>query len=119
MLKVSPEPMTTGASLGAYLAANEYFKHPDLFRGTIPMSGSYDIRSFLDGYYDDNVYFNNPVDYLSNLNDDHYLPMSAEAIAIYIMTGRAITKIPIAANSSQAFSSQKEFRTHWICGDRM
>ena len=26
-------PMTTGASLGAYLAANEYFKHPDLFHG--------------------------------------------------------------------------------------
>ncbi len=66
-------PITTGASLGAFLAANEYFKHPDLFRGTIPMSGSYDIRSFLDGYYDDNVYFNNPVDYLSNLNDDFYL----------------------------------------------
>src|SRR6476659_3758016 len=36
-------PMTTGASLGAYLAANKNIKHPDLFRGTIPMSGSYDI----------------------------------------------------------------------------
>jgi len=64
-------PITTGASLGAFLAANEYFKHPDLFRGTIPMSGSYDIHSYLNGYYDDNVYFNNPVDYLSNLNDEH------------------------------------------------
>src|SRR5437762_11159984 len=31
-------PITTGASLGAFLAANQYFKHPDLFRGTIPMS---------------------------------------------------------------------------------
>src|SRR3989442_4028197 len=62
-------PVTTGASLGAFLAANEYFKRPDLFRGVIAMSGSYDIRSYLNGYYDDNVYFNNPVDYLSNLND--------------------------------------------------
>src|SRR3954453_4610075 len=35
--------LTTGASLGAYLAANEYFKPPALFRGTIAMSGSYDI----------------------------------------------------------------------------
>ena len=58
-------PVTTGASLGAFLSANEYFKHPDLFRGVIALSGSYDIRSYLDGYYDDNVYFNNPVDYLS------------------------------------------------------
>src|SRR4029453_14672873 len=63
-------PITTGASLGAFLSVNAYFKHPDLFRGVIAMSGSYDIRSYLKGYYDDNVYFNNPVDYLSNLNDD-------------------------------------------------
>jgi esterase/lipase superfamily enzyme len=28
------------------------------------MSGSFDIRSFLDGYYDNNCYFNNPVDFL-------------------------------------------------------
>jgi len=40
-------PLTTGASLGAFLAANEYFKHPDLFRGVIAMSGGYDIRSYL------------------------------------------------------------------------
>ncbi len=30
------------------------------------MSGIFDIRSFTDGYYDDNIYFNNPVDYLPN-----------------------------------------------------
>src|SRR6266487_2009748 len=28
-------PLTTGASLGAFLAANAYFKHPDLLRGMI------------------------------------------------------------------------------------
>src|SRR5437667_10000377 len=49
-------PITTGASLGAFLAANEYFKHPDLFRGVIAMSGGYEIRSYLNGFYDDNVY---------------------------------------------------------------
>src|SRR5205809_6832347 len=54
-------PLTTGASLGAFLALNTYFRHPDLFRGVIAMSGGYDIKSYLKGYYDDNVYFNNPV----------------------------------------------------------
>src|SRR2546422_1348732 len=39
--------LTTGASLGAFLAANIYFKHPDSFRGVIAMSGSYDITSYL------------------------------------------------------------------------
>ena len=65
-------PLTTGASLGALLAANTYFKHSDAFRGTIAMSGSYDIYNYLEHYYDDNVYFNNPMMYLKNLNDDYH-----------------------------------------------
>ncbi len=87
-------PITTGASLGAFLAANEYFKHPDLFRGVIALSGSYDIRSYLDGYYDDNVFFNNPVDYLSGLNDDHFLPILRKADAIYLMSGQGAYEDP-------------------------
>src|SRR6185295_459896 len=87
-------PITTGASLGAFLAANEYFKHPDLFRGVIAMSGSYDIRSYLKGHYDDNVYFNNPADYLSGLNDEHYLPILRQADSIYILSGQGSYEDP-------------------------
>lgn len=87
-------PLTTGASLGAFLAANTYFKHPDIFRGVIAMSGSYDIRSYLQGYYDDNVYFNNPADYLANLNDDYHLPMLRKADAIVILSGQGAYEAP-------------------------
>ena len=87
-------PITTGASLGAFLSANEYFKHPDLFDGVIAMSGSYDIRNFLGGYYDDNVFFNNPVDYLSGLNDDHFLPILRQASSIYILSGQGSYEDP-------------------------
>ncbi|HUQ32715.1 MAG TPA: alpha/beta hydrolase-fold protein [Pyrinomonadaceae bacterium] len=87
-------PITTGASLGAFLSANVYFRHPDLLRGVIAMSGSYDIRSYLRGYTDDNVYFNNPMQYLSNLNDDHYLPMLKRADAIYILSGQGAYEAP-------------------------
>jgi esterase/lipase superfamily enzyme len=87
-------PITTGASLGAFLSANAYFRHPDLLRGVIAMSGSYDIRSYLRGYTDDNVYFNNPMQYLSNLNDDHYLPMLRRADAIYILSGQGAYEAP-------------------------
>lgn len=87
-------PITTGASLGAFLSANEYFKHPDLFGGVIAMSGSYDIRSYLEGYYDDNVFFNNPVDYLSGLNDDYFLPLLRQAKAIYILSGQGSYEDP-------------------------
>ena len=87
-------PLTTGASLGAFLSANAYFKHPDVFRGVIGMSGSYDVRAYLKDYYDDNVYFNNPVDYLSNLNDEHYLPLLQKADSIMIMTGQGNYEAP-------------------------
>lgn len=62
--------ITTGASLGALHAANNFFRRPDIFSGTIAMSGSYDLKSYTKGYYDDNVYFNSPVDYLPRWNDE-------------------------------------------------
>ncbi|HNV02072.1 MAG TPA: alpha/beta hydrolase-fold protein [Vicinamibacterales bacterium] len=60
---------TAGASLGAYHAANTLFKHPDAVRRCYALSGVYDLKRFMDGMYDDNFYFNNPVDYMSNLDD--------------------------------------------------
>jgi esterase/lipase superfamily enzyme len=90
----SARPLTTGASLGAFLSANAYFRHPDLLRGVIAMSGSYDIRSYLRGYHDDNVYFNNPVQYLQNLNDDYYLPLLRRADSIYILSGQGAYEAP-------------------------
>lgn len=87
-------PLTTGASLGAFLSANAYFRHPDLLRGVIAMSGSYDVRSYLHGYHDENVYFNNPMSYLPNLNDDYYLPRLRQADAIYILSGQGAYEAP-------------------------
>lgn len=63
---------TLGSSLGAYHAANTLFKHPDVIRRCFALSGVYDMRNFMDGFYDDNFYFNNPVDYLANLSDPWY-----------------------------------------------
>ena len=64
---------TTGMSFGAYHAANTVLKHPDLFRRCLALSGVYDLRSFMNGHYDDNFYYNNPVDYVANLTDGWYL----------------------------------------------
>jgi esterase/lipase superfamily enzyme len=60
---------TTGSSFGAYHAANTLFKHPHQFRRCLALSGVYDLKRFMDGDYDDNFYFNNPVDYLASLSD--------------------------------------------------
>ena len=57
-----------GASFGGYHAANVAFKHPYYVSHVFSMSGAFDIKSFLDGHFDENVYFNNPTDYLSGNN---------------------------------------------------
>lgn len=64
---------TTGCSFGAYHALNFALRHPDLVNATIAMSGAYDMKSFMDGYYDMDFYFQNPVDYVPNQNDPWFL----------------------------------------------
>jgi esterase/lipase superfamily enzyme len=75
-----------GCSFGAYHAANLGFRHPDIVNNIICMGGSYDIKQFIYGYYDDNCYFNNPPDYLTNLNDNWYLDMYRQ-MGIILGTG--------------------------------
>ncbi len=58
-----------GASFGGYHATNFAFRHPAKVSHLFSMSASYDIKSFMDGYYDENVYFNNPVDFMPG--NDH------------------------------------------------
>ncbi|MCI0690867.1 esterase [candidate division KSB1 bacterium] len=86
--------ITSGASLGAWHAANILFRRPDLFDGVIAMSGTFDVKIYTDGYYDDNCYFNSPVDYLPNLNDDYYLPLLRQKRHIYIVSGQGAYEGP-------------------------
>jgi esterase/lipase superfamily enzyme len=72
----NPHPQqlaVTGCSFGGYHAANFAFKHPDVVAHCVSMSGSFDIHQFLDGYYDDDCYFNCPMDYLQGTSDDWFL----------------------------------------------
>jgi esterase/lipase superfamily enzyme len=57
-----------GVSFGGYHAANFAFKHPERVSHMFSLSGAFDIKSFLDGFYDDNVFYNNPVDFLPGNN---------------------------------------------------
>ncbi len=100
--------ITTGASLGAFHAANQLFRRPDLFDGMIAMSGSYDIRGyFRENYYDENIYFNNPVDYLPNLSDGQFLPMLQQKKHIHILTGQGNYENPDASRRLAGVLTEK------------
>lgn len=65
--------LVTGTSFGAFHSVNLSFRHPALVTKVVALSGRYDPKAFMNGYHDDDVYFNCPVDYLPNLTDDAFL----------------------------------------------
>jgi esterase/lipase superfamily enzyme len=77
----------TGCSFGAYHAMNFTLRHPDLVTHCVAMSGSFDVHQFLDGYYDENCYFNCPTDYLPNLTDEWYLRQYRERVQFVLGAG--------------------------------
>lgn len=93
--------IASGASFGALHAANLYFKRPDLLNGIISMSGVYDLTDYTKGYWDEDVYFNSPMHYLKNLNDEYYLSKYRTSKHIHILTGSGDYEDP---DASRAFS---------------
>jgi esterase/lipase superfamily enzyme len=59
---------TMGASFGAYHAVNFGFRHPELVGKVVGLSGAYDIRDHLDGYWDDTAYYHCPAAYVGNMD---------------------------------------------------
>ncbi len=89
--------ITCGASFGALHSMNLFLKRPDLINGVIAMSGCYDLSSYTEGFFDDDVYFNSPEHYMPGLNDDFFLPRINNAQKILISTGSGAYETPEAS----------------------
>lgn len=57
----------TGCSLGAYHAANHALKFPHIFHYALCMSGLYDMGRIAGSSHSPDVYFNNPLAFVPNL----------------------------------------------------
>jgi esterase/lipase superfamily enzyme len=99
--------ITCGASFGALHSMNMFLKRPDIINGVIAMSGCYDLSSYTDGYYDEDVYFNSPEHYMPNLNDDNYLTKMRHAQKIIISTGSGNYETPDASRRFSAILDGK------------
>jgi len=87
--RMNPNPflIVTGASFGAYHAVNFAFRHPAAVNRVLAMSGYYDIKRFTGGYSDDEVYFNNPCDFMMHERDATRLA-AMKKMDIILATGR-------------------------------
>ena len=102
----------TGCSFGAYHAMNFTLRHPDLVTHCVAMSGSFDIHQFLDGYYDENCYFNCPTDFLPNLGDDWYLRQYRDRVKFVLGAGE--WDICLGHNFDMANIMGRKSIPHWL-----
>lgn len=80
--------MATGCSMGAFHAANFFFRFPDKFDTVVALSGCYNANYFFGDYCDDLVYANSPEQFLAGMPNDHpYIQMYNQS-RIILCTGQ-------------------------------
>lgn len=104
--------ITCGAAIGAFYAANTYFRRPDLLYGTIALSGTFNIQHFSNNYFDDNCYFNSPIHYLPNLEDPYWLSYLKSKHHVYLLSGSGEGEYPENSLNLSNILKSKEIRHH-------
>ena len=105
--------MAFGCSLGATHAVNLYFRRPDLFDGLLALSGIYTASYGFDGYMDDVVYLNSPVDYLANMPVDHPFIQQYNQHKGVICVGQGAWELPETTHRIQEICQEKGIQL-WV-----
>lgn len=74
--------ITAGASIGAFNAVASMTRHADVFGAAVAMSGTFDLVSWLNGYWSDDFYFSSPLHWLPNLGDGWQLDRLRERFVL-------------------------------------
>ena len=111
-----PGIIAFGCSLGATHAANLFFRFPELFDGLLALSGIYTASYGFDGYMDELVYQNSPVDFLAGMPADHpYIERYNRNRGI-ICVGHGAWEVPWSTERVQAICQEKGIDVwvdHW------
>lgn len=102
-----PRVATAGCSFGGYHATNFAFRHPEVVKYVFTMGAAFDIKSQLDGYYDENVYFNNPMDFLPQAENPAFHDMN-------IVLGTGTHDMCWDANEKMAAILRQKGIQHWL-----
>jgi len=98
---------TAGCSFGGYHATNFGFRHPEVVKYIFNMGASFDIKDQMDGYYDDNVYFNNPPDFIPNAQSPWFSDM-------FVVLGTGTLDMCWNANEKMAEILRAKGINHWL-----
>ena len=98
---------TAGCSFGSYQATNFSFRHPELVRYVFNMGGVFDIRSMLDGYYSEDVYFNNPPDFIPQAQSPSFTDL-------FVVLGTGTHDMCWDANEQMAKILRGKGIQHWL-----
>ena len=71
------------------------------------MGAAFDIKSQLNGYYDDNVYFNNPMDFLPQANNPNFNDM-------FVVMGTGTHDMCWDANEKMASILKEKGINYWL-----
>jgi esterase/lipase superfamily enzyme len=88
-----------GCSMGGMHAANLFFRRPDLFDSVFAISAVYDSQDFFGDYMDELLYQNCPVNYLSNMPQDHFYIDMYNHRKILIVVGQGAWEGPLVAST--------------------
>jgi esterase/lipase superfamily enzyme len=99
--------ITAGCSFGGYHATNFGFRHPEVVKYIINMGAAYDIKAQVDGYYDDEVYFNNPPDFLPGSQNPYFNDM-------FVFLGTGTEDSCLAANQRMDQILNEKGIHHWL-----
>ncbi len=102
----NPYTMVHGCSFGAIHAMLFALRHPALFNRVLAFAGYYDTRRFLDGYYDKEVYYHNPIDFMAGMQEG----VTLEAIR------RLDIIMAIGHDDSAAWTNQRISEILWSKG---
>jgi esterase/lipase superfamily enzyme len=114
----SPQLVVTGCSFGGYHCVNFALRHPDLVTHSISMGGAFDIKQFLDGYYDEEAYYNNPPDFIPNLADPWYLDQYRHRTRLILVTGEEDICLAENERLSRIFAAKDIPHILDVWGDR-
>lgn len=70
----TPFLILAGASFGGFHAVNFALRYPELVQRVVAMSGDYRADKYVEGYYDEDVLANSPLEYLPGLTPESLNP---------------------------------------------